>query len=268
MVRRSLLLGSVLVVSGLCATSTASAQIYTRRSFLVPDGDFELTGEPARPELLRLDVSEGNPGEVVSVSPHFYWGASDHVTLGITHRTGLCFSGCDDPPFVRPYDDVGFAILAGLTRSAGFELDLHMGLQARRLDPFYFGLKSGVIGRVTFGGAPVAFVFDPSVYVAFTRRDDPVLEDGVPIPGNRDEVVLPFWFYFQAGRVVVPFVGALFVGPLDAFSDNLAVPVEGGLVFEVSENVDLGLVLRFYNLLGRDPSPDGRSLGMLARFRF
>jgi hypothetical protein len=109
---------------------------------------------------------------------------------------------------------------------------------------------------VSFG--VTAFVFDPSVYVGLTERDT----------GNREQVVLPFWFYFQASDVVVPFVGAMFVGPLDGFGDHLDVPVEAGVIFEVTRNVDLGAYLRFHDLLGRDSSPDARELGMLARFRF
>jgi hypothetical protein len=46
------------------------------------------------------------------------------------------------------------------------------------------------------------------------------------------------------------------------------IPVEGGVVFEVTNDIDLGAVLRFYNLLGRNGDGDGREPGMLARFRF
>lgn len=242
----------LLLVSGVCFSSPAAAQNTVRRSFLVPDGYFELTGEPARPQILHIDVSRDNPGPT-SLAPHFYWGASDHVTLGITHRRGFCLSECGE----RRYNDVGFAILAGLTRSHTFELDLHVGLQARSFDPnFAIGIQTGVIGRLSFGST--AFVFDPSLYVGISQRD----------AGNREQVVLPFWFYFQASDVVVPFVGAAVVGPLDGFGDAVSVPVEGGMLFEVGRNVDLGFNFRFYNLLGNGGNARGRELGMLARFRF
>jgi len=228
----------------------AAAQDYTHRSFLASDGHFEITGEPARPQIVRVDVSNDAP-HPVSLAPHFYWGVSDHVTIGITHRQGLCVAGCD-----KAYNDAGFGLLVGLTRSHGFELDINTGLQARSFDPFHIGWKGGVIGRIS--GERVAFVFDPSVYLGFNHRGD----------GNGDELVLPFWVYIQASHVVVPFVGAMLVGPLDGFGDNLAVPVEGGVLFRIGERVDLGAYFRFKNLLGHDGNAHGRELGMLGRFRF
>jgi hypothetical protein len=228
----------------------ASAQDYTHRSFLASDGRFEITGEPARPQIVRVNVSDRAP-HPISLAPHFYWGVSDHVTIGLTHREGLCVSGCD-----RAYNDAGFALLVGLSRSHGFELDINTGIQARSFEPFHLGWKGGLIGRIS--GERVAFVFDPSIYLAFNRRAD----------GNGDELVLPFWFYIQATHVVVPFFGAMLVGPIDRFGDRLAVPVEGGVLFRIGERVDLGAYFRFGNLLGRGGNPDARELGMLGRFRF
>lgn len=232
--------------------NSATAQDYTRRSFLVPEGAFELTGEPSRPQILRMNLSEGRAFEPVSLAPHLYWGVSDELTLGITHREGICLNPCGG----KRYNDAGFGLLLWLAESDDFELDLNAGVQARSFDPFFLGIRAGVIGRVTFGST--AFVFDPSLYVGFTERDQ----------GNREELVLPFWFYFQATDTVVPFVSAMLVGPLDGFGDSYSIPVEGGSVFEVSEDVDLGAYLRFYNLLGRGGSADWREIGMLGRFRF
>jgi hypothetical protein len=239
------------VIAVLSATATASAQEYTRRSFLVPEGHVELTGEPSRPQMLRIDVSKDG-SHPIFVAPHVYWGVSRDLTIGITHREGICLKGCGG----RVYQDAGFGLLYNLVRERNFELDLNTGAQVRNFDPFHFGVKGGVIGRVNFSS--VAFVFDPTLYIGLTRRDT----------GNREQLVLPVWFYFQATRVVVPFVGAMVVGPLDGFGDSYSVPVEGGSVFSVSENVDLGAYFRFSNLLGRGSSTDWREIGMLGRFRF
>ncbi|MFZ5890761.1 MAG: hypothetical protein ACOY0T_06885 [Myxococcota bacterium] len=243
-------LGPLLFVAASFVAVRASAQDYTHRSFLASNGGFEITGEPSRPQIVRVDVSSGPP-HPISLAPHFYWGVSDHVTIGITHRRGLCLSGCE-----RAYNDAGFGLLVGLTQSRGFELDINTGFQARSFEPFHFGWKGGVIGRIS--GERVAFVFDPSVYVGFNRRDQ----------GNGDELVLPFWFYIQATHHVVPFVGAMLVGPVRNFGDHVAVPVEGGVIFRIGERVDLGAYFRFGNLLGRGGKPDARELGMLGRFRF
>jgi hypothetical protein len=243
-------LGPLAFIAVSFSTISARAQDYTHRSFLASDGHFEITGEPSRPQIVRIDVSN-NPPHPVSLAPHFYWGVSDHVTIGITHRYGLCVSGCE-----HPYNDVGFGLLVGLAQTHGFELDINTGIQSRSLDPFFIGWKGGVIGRIS--GDRVAFVFDPSVYVAFNRREQ----------GNADELVLPFWVYIQATHHVVPFVGAMLVGPVRGFSDHLAVPVEGGVIFRIGERVDLGAYFRFGNLLGRGGNPDAREAGMLGRFRF
>lgn len=229
----------------------ASAQEYTRRSFLVTPGHVELTGEPSRPQLLRIDVSRNGPHPVF-LAPHVYFGVTNDLTLGITHQDGFCITGCGD----RVYRDAGFGLLYNLVRAANFELDLNTGLQVRNFDPFTMGAKGGVLGRLSF--ASVGFVFDPSLYVGFNRRDQ----------GNRQQLVLPFWFYFQVTRVVVPFVGAMVVAPIDYYNDGTSVPVEGGVIFSVSRDVDLGAYLRFTNLAGDGGSFDGREIGMLARFRF
>lgn len=233
------------------APRLAAAQDYTHHTFLVPSGHFEITGEPSRPQLLRVDVSKNGP-HPVSLAPHFYWGLSNDVTLGITHRRGFCLADCGE----HRYNDVGLGLLVSLARSRDFELDLNTGLQARSIDPFHFGWKGGVLGRANIRS--MALVFDPTLYVGFSHRDQ----------GNREELVLPVWLYFQATPTVVPFVGAMVVGPLDGFADHNAVPVEGGVIFSLSQNVDLGAYFRFGNLLGHGGSPDYRELGMLARFLF
>ncbi|HWA75362.1 MAG TPA: hypothetical protein VG937_23655 [Polyangiaceae bacterium] len=234
------------------AAGHAAAQDYTHRSFLTREGGFEITGEPSRPQILRIDVSRGS-NNPIHLAPHFYWGVARDVTIGITHRDGFCVAGCDG----RRYNDVGFGLLINLSRSANAEIDFNTGVQVRNFDPFHLGWKGGVLGRVNFSPS-VAFVFDPTLYVGVTSRDT----------GNREQLVFPFWFYFQATPTITPFVGAMLVGPLDHFGDNLSIPVEGGVLFKIGDNVDIGAYFRFHNLLGSGGNPDGRELGMLGRFQF
>jgi hypothetical protein len=63
-------------------------------------------------------------------------------------------------------------------------------------------------------------------------------------------------------------VGSAVSGPLDDFGDHFAIPLEGGIIFDVAQNVDVGFVFRFHNLLGRGNTADARSLGFIGRFRF
>lgn len=234
----------------------AQAEEFTRRRLILPDGGFEITGEPARPKILGINLSEHHAFEPIYLAPHFYFGASGDVTLGITHERGLCLTGRDGGCGDKPYNDAGFAVLAGLISGTVVELDLHVVVPVRSFDPFVIGARTGALGRIRLGN--VAFVFDPYVYVGFNRRD----------AGNREYVSLPCWVYFQTSPRIAPFVGAAIAGPLDEFSERHIVPLEGGVVFEVTDSIDLGAVLRFHNALGQGSTADLRELGMLARSRF
>ena len=238
----------------LSVAKPASAEEWTRRSYILPRGDFEITGEPARPRMVNINMSENSAFDPVTIAPHFYWGVSDTVTLGITHDRGICLGdACGD----KVYNDAGFGLLVGLGYGRTYEIDLHVEVPVQSFDPFVLGARVGVLGRVNLG-AVTAFVFDPSLYFGMTRRDE----------GNREYLGLPFWFYFQATDVVVPFVGSGIQGPLDGFSDSFQIPLEGGIVFDVAQNVDVGFVLRFPNLAGKGNSADWRELGFIGRFRF
>jgi hypothetical protein len=242
----------------LCS-ATAHAEEWTRRSYILPDGSFELTGTPARPRMVTLNLSEDAALEPITIHPHFYFGVTEGLTLGITHDRGICLNdGCWAPDGEEHvYNDAGFDLLYGLAGSERYEIDLHVGAPVVFFDPFWTGVNAGVLGRVNLGDV-VSLVFDPALYVGFTNRDE----------GNRESLWLPFWFYFQATETVVPFVGSGFYGPLDGFGDRHAIPLEGGVVFAASENVDLGFVFAFPNLLGRGGRTVWRNVGFMGRFRF
>jgi hypothetical protein len=244
--------GAVLAASCLLFSASAHAEQWTRKSFLMPEGSFEITGDPARPAMLGINASRDSFGRPITVAPHFYWAPSDDLSLGISHEAGLCFNECE-----KVYNDAGFDLMYYLTGSNNFELDLHVGAPVHSFDPFFVGVQGGVIGRVNLGDI-TAFVFDPSLYVGFSNRSR----------GNREWLDLPFWFYFQATDTVVPFVGSGLSGPLDGFFGSFGVPLEGGVLFDVARDVDLGFAMRFGNLLGHGGSSDWRSLMFLARFRF
>ena len=76
-------------------TGSARAEEWTRKSFLMPKGSFELTGDPARPAMAEVNASRNSFGKPVKLAPHFYWAVTDDLSLGISHRDGLCLNGCD-----------------------------------------------------------------------------------------------------------------------------------------------------------------------------
>ncbi len=244
--------GPVLAAFCLLLACPAQAEQWTRKSFLMPKGSFELTGDPARPAMLEINASRDGVAQPVKLAPHFYWAVTDDLSLGISHRDGLCMNGCD-----KPYNDAGFDLMYYLTGSNKFELDLHAGVPIRSFSPFEMGIQGGVLGRVNIGSI-TALVFDPSVYIGFTNRRG----------GNAQDLNLPFWFYFQATDVVVPFVGSGVGGPFDGFFDDFAMPLEGGILFDVARDVDIGFSLRFHRLVGPEGTADDRSLYFLGRFRF
>jgi hypothetical protein len=245
-----------LLAAALTFANTARGEEFTRRSYTLPSGSFEITGEPARPKVLGINLSEDSAGEPIYVAPHFYWGISDRFTIGVTHDRGLCLTG-EEGGCRRVYDDVGLGMLVGLSESESHEVDLHLGVPISSFDPFTIGTKIGALARIN-AGPVVAIVLDPFLYFGINRRDE----------GNREALILPVWVYFQASRSVTPFVGSGAEGPLDDFAGQFRIPVEGGVVFEVANDVDLGVVFRFHNLLGHGGSADFRELGLMARFRF
>jgi len=252
--------GAAFALSSFFLSLPAVADEFTRKSFVLPKGSFELTGDPARPAMAGFALSENSVAKPIWLAPHFYWGVSDDLSIGISHQRGLCFNsaaGRGGGECGKAYNDAGFDLLLWLTGSEKFELDLHAGVPIQSFDPFMIGIQAGVLGRVNIG-AVTAFVFDPSVYIGFTERPR----------GNREILYLPFWFYFQATDAIVPFVGSGMAGPLDGYFDFFQVPLEAGMLFAVNKDIDLGFALRFENLMGKGGSADWRNLYFLGRFRF
>ena len=237
----------------------AHAQEWTRQSFLLPKGGFEVTGAPARPELMRIGMSRGAGFKPVEIPVNLFWGVTDDVMLGITHERGLRFNtGAPNPKLRDTYDDIGFGSVIFLANGPNYEVDLHAGVPFHQLSPDLFvGLQVGVLGRANIA-RNVALVYDPSLYFGVNRR----------AMGNGDELHLPIWFYFQATPVVVPFIGTGVHGQLNRFGDSFAVPLEGGVLFTVSRGIHIGGMLAFPNALGKNGTLDWRELGFIGQFRF
>jgi hypothetical protein len=263
---------ALLLTVGL-APRAARAQEWTRQSFLLPKGGFELTGTPARPELVRMNMSKDAAFQPIEFPVNFFWGVSNKVMIGITHERGLRLNhNAPDPKFRDTYNDVGFGSVIFLGGGRNFEVDLHLGVPFRQLSPELFvGVQAGILGRANFA-EKVALVYDPSLYFAANQRDN----------GNGDELHVPIWFYFQPTRMIAPFVGTGLHGPLRSFGDYFTIPLEGGVLFTVAHGIHIGGMLRFPNALGKKDGclvygacGDGlgsnlewRELSFLGQFRF
>jgi len=262
----TVLLAAALV---LFSSAPAGAQEFTRRSFVTPQGAVDLTGMPARPMMAGLDVSDNGNLTPFHFPLHVYFGVTDKLALGVIHEIGPFFPfggfcpNCDsDRNYWGVYDDIGMGILYSIVRDKDFELDFNGDAPAflhfsHRL---WLSVRGGVLGRLNISNV-VAWVFDPSLQIGFVGRPD---VDG----GNKDYLWLPTWFYFQVTPKVAPFVGTGIGGRLEGFADNFAIPLEGGCIVSVTQDIDVGGVFQFYNLAGHGGNADGRQIGFLGRFRF
>jgi hypothetical protein len=193
----------------------------------------------------------------VEVPVNLFWGVSDDVMIGVTHERGLRLNTGDGPGDRKVYNDVGFGALVFLDGGHDHEVDLHLGVPFHQLSPeLHVGVQAGILGRANIADH-VALVYDPSVYIGVNHRD-----------ANGDYLNLPIWFYFQPTPTIAPFVGTGLEGPLKHFGDYFKIPLEGGVLFNVSHGVNIGGMLRFPNALGKGRTLDWSEIGFLGQFRF
>jgi hypothetical protein len=240
------------------APRAAHAQEWTRQSFLLPKGGFEVTGTPARPELMRINTSKNSAFKPVEFPVNLFWGVSDDVMIGITHERGLRLNTGEGPGDRKVYNDVGFGAVVFLSGGHDYEVDLHLGVPFHQLSPDLFvGVQVGILGRANIADN-VALVYDPSIYIGANRRK----------LGNGDYLNAPIWFYFQPTPTIAPFVGTGLEGPLDNFGDYFRIPLEGGVLFTVAPGTHIGGMLRFPNAFGKNNTLDWSEIGFIGQFRF
>lgn len=254
-------MGSRVALGGAVAFSLllalpARAEEWTKKSFLMPQGSFELTGDPANPVMAGARFFRGHSA-AFNLAPHVYGAVTDYFSVGISHETGLCFTGCE-----QKYNDVGLDLILKWFGGDGFELAFHGGVPVHSIDPLFMGVQFGVLGRIN-AGSVLAIVFDPALYVGLTHREAGVGGD-LPGPGNREELYVPLWLYFQATDVVVPFVGASLIFPMDRDLGR-RLSAEAGVLFDVTQDVDIGASAGLWDVDERLHYPTAHLLG---RFRY
>lgn len=237
----------------------AHAQEWTRQSYFLPHGGFELTGDPVRPLFMNVNMSKNSELKPVNFPLDFLWGVSDDVLLGIVHEVGPKFNtGAPGSRFSKFYNDIGFRSYFYLAGGRDYEVALDAGIPLHQLDPnVWVGARIGVLGRANVARS-VALAYDPTLYFGFNHRPD----------GNGDGIDVPFFVYFQPTATIAPYVGTGVNGPLKHFGDYFAIPLEGGVLFNVGRGVNIGGMLRFPNALGKNNTLDAREIGFLAQFRF
>lgn len=168
--------------------------------------------------FLDVNLSKDRAFEPISVAPDIWYGATDKITVGLTHSsvatggfwggpgTGLCLSG-EEKGCANTYSNTGLQARYDLSDSVS-GLALEGGILLRDLDPF---VMSGKIGAV-FSKQVSSFqlLLAPNFQLGFTERD----------AGNKEVLNIP-------------------VSLLYPLSDTLGLGVQSGVSLPLSDTGDL-----------------------------
>jgi hypothetical protein len=144
--------------------------------------------------FVEMNLSTDLAFKPVSLSPDVWYGVTDDINVGLAHSSNaiggffggfggsLCLTG-DENGCDGVYRTVGLLGRYNLI-DTGLGLAVHGGLLVSDIDPFKFGIQVGVAGRWEYD--PIAVVFQPSIYVGLTERED---VNGVS--GNGELITLP-----------------------------------------------------------------------------
>jgi hypothetical protein len=197
-----------------------------------------------RGDTFRLNLSKGSVGDPISLAPDIYYGVNNLLTVGITHQTGVCITDA----CAKAYNDVGIDALYALMRVGSFQVSARGGLLFPQFSPdFAGGLNVGIASRLTVG--KVAVRLEPTLYLGALGRSD----------GFKEFLSLPTQLQFQANPQTAVFLSTGIFGPLSGFGDAYQVPVGAGTLFAINNRIDIGLEIRFLNLLGNQFDPIGRA---------
>lgn len=243
----------------------------------------------------RASLAAGAAFDPVSVAPDVLFGASERLTLGITHTRQAALAtpaeeveeGVEDDdgeeevaalgisaspaPAARAgdgiclgdrctgaYDNIGVTARLALGAMRGpLQLRVHAGLEGATVWPLRAGGRAGVTGRFTLGRA--AAIVDGSFRVGLFRRG----------PGNEDVVSIPVTLQFQASRRVALELSSGAYGMLTEGLSELRLPLMAGFLAAVSPSIDVGARAGFPLLVGGDPPPgtDEREFGLVFVYR-
>jgi hypothetical protein len=192
----------------------------------------ELSGD-----TVRVNLSKDFVADPISLAPSVFYGVNSKLSVGVTHREGICVSGdaCD-----KTYND--FALLAkyALMGRGNFHLAGVGGLALPSLsDPTAVGLNAGFSAKIMAG--KVAIEVSPLVYAGFVKRDD-----------VKDFVDAPVSIQLQLNNQTAVSLDSGIAGPLSKFGDSYAVPVGLSALFAASEKLDFGASVRLTNVAGKD----------------
>jgi hypothetical protein len=226
-------------------------------------------------ETLQMNLSADDVAAPISVAPSLWYGATDKLTVGLTHDfgttpwtprpvfrglsrtvlgmetgylagTGICLTGTDNG-CPRPYDNLGVDVLHSL-KVGRLAVASHPGIDVGSFDPFFLDVRIGILGTLMVT-PKLALVFDPRLQIGLTSRDE----------GNTEAIDLPVWVWYEINNKVSAYLHSGLRGTFDGFGDNYAIPVGIGASYKVNYKLTAGLDFAFTRV---NDSLDGRALGL------
>lgn len=205
----------------------------TQRPVVLPHGMLDVRAD------VYLGMSPAySYGRPSALAPQIFYGLTDALSVGVTHRYGLCW-GNDADGCLKTYDDFTLDSLLSFWRGpGGNNAALHAGIEFAQLDPLlWLGLELGA--RAHFTKGRLGAVVDPRLRIGLTAREEAGFREAVTLPLDLEVQVTP--------RLAVTAQSQL-SGPLDQFSDYYAFAAGGGVMFAFAPRFDASLRLRFDNL--------------------
>jgi len=219
---------------------------------------------------LVADISANNWGKPLWLIPHFYYGVSDKLTVGITGNPkaeffptagGFCMSSSAYCPKVFIPNNVSFDLLFSFNRAAMMEVAFHGGLDLGAFDPFTAAGRGGLLVKIRINEL-VAILADPSISAGITRRDF----------GNKEYLSVPirvgFQFHPQVNAGLITGVN----GAPATFADSYQVPLGLSALAALNEKLDVAVNLTFPTVAGNVPilntsHLDYRSVALIVNYR-
>ncbi len=260
-------LGTLLVVVALLA-GNASAQMEMPRAYGASQWPQALANRPLTLGMGMMEIrgnilanlSKDNELEPVSIAPDIYFGLTDYLNIGVVHGTGICITG-EDNGCKEVYDDVGLDVILAIFRSANTDVAARTTFAAGTVDPIFQGFFSkpgfdpftlsvmpGLMFKWTTGS--LAVELDPTVSIGLTERN------GGGLSQNKEFLSVPLEVQYQILPQFAVFALSGFAAPLnfDNFDlgDSYAIPVGLGVLYALSNRLDVGAQFIFPNLAGKE----------------
>jgi len=236
-------------------STAASWNDFNARPLTLPAGMLELHGD------FVANISSGNGGKPIWLTPNIGYGATDDLTLVLATNPqaeflpiggGLCLG--TEQYCGHLFNSISPNVLLSLVRTPGVGIAVHAGVDYN-FSPSLVGVRAGALLKVVLPAA-LSLAADPTVFVAVTKRNT-LVDDQI--------LLVPIRLGFQAAELVNVGVVSGVNGPLSSrFSKGYSVPVGVGAWFAATPSLDLGANLTFVDVRA---GADGRTVALSANYR-